>query len=73
MLNYEQITKEMTNKTPDEDQIRRIEKLREIYKEVAMAMCVHCKDGRHTRIAVTELQSSLHWAVKAIIFEFKED
>ena len=69
MLDYEQIAGEMTNKTPNAEQIKRIEELRLSYKNAALTITEMCKDGRFARIAITELQSSLHWAVKAIIFE----
>lgn len=68
-MNLEQLLKSMTNVTPNEEQIIRIEKVRESYKEVAMTLYENCKSNRNLSIAITELENSLMRAVKSICLE----
>jgi len=69
MFDLEKIQKSMTNIKPNEEQIKRIESLRESYKLAAEALGSLCNDSRELSIAVTNLEQSLMWAVKSIILE----
>lgn len=70
-MNTEKILESMTNIKPTEEQIVRIECLRDSFKNVVLALAQNCKDGRETALAVTNLENSLMWAVKGIVLEAK--
>lgn len=59
----------MTNQTPDEQQIERIERLREHYKQAASMIYVNCPKSRERSLALTDLEESLMWAVGSIVRE----
>lgn len=59
--------KSMTNITPSDDQIEAIEEIREYYKEVVIEIFALIPQSRERSIALTELETSLMWAVKAIV------
>lgn len=68
-MDVDKLIKGMTNQTPKKEQLERIENVRESYKNVIYMLNGNCKDSRYLLIAITELQSSLHWAVKSIVLE----
>jgi hypothetical protein len=59
----------MTNQTPDEEKIKRIEIIRESYKKTGEEILRNCPQSRHLSIAITCLEESLHRAVKSIALE----
>jgi hypothetical protein len=63
------IKKSMTNIKPNEEQIKRIEELRETYKSLAKQVNDTCKDSRYKSLAITSLEESLMWGVKSIVME----
>jgi hypothetical protein len=69
-MDLDRILKSMTNVTPDQDKIKRIEEITELYKNTATILNKNCKDSRELRIAITNLENSLMWAVKSIILEY---
>lgn len=67
----EELKISMTNHTPSEDQIKRIEEVRKLYKEAGVCILQNCPQSRNLSIAITALEDSLHRAVKSIILEDK--
>jgi hypothetical protein len=59
----------MTNQTPDEDQIERIERIRETFKRLSSLVYVNCPRSRERSLALTGLEESLMWAVASIARE----
>lgn len=68
-MDLEKLLKSMTNITPNQEQIERIENLRASYKDVANSLFRYCKNSRELSIAITNLEDSLMWAVKSIVLE----
>lgn len=72
MNKYEKLIKSLTNIKPSENKIKRIEILRDSYKNIASSLFKNCKGFDNTRecsIAITKLEESLMWAVKSIVLE----
>jgi tetrahydromethanopterin S-methyltransferase subunit B len=59
----------MTNKTPCQEKIERIEQVRDKYKKAAAAMVLNCCPGREFEVSVQMLETALMWAIKSIILE----
>ena len=59
----------MTNHKPDQSQVKKIERLRNAYKELGMTIINSTSNSRESSIAINELESSLAWAIKSIILE----
>ena len=59
----------MTNQTPDEDQIERIERMREIFRQAASMVYVNCPRSRERSLAITGLEDALMWTVASIARE----
>lgn len=59
----------MTNQSPDEEQIQRIERLRGTAKQLASMIYVNCPRSRERSLAVTGLEETLMWAVASIARE----
>lgn len=57
----------LTNKTPDEKQIKLIEYVREAAKVFGDSIVLNCPNGRNKNLAKTALEESIHRAVKSII------
>lgn len=72
IMRIEALETSMTNHTPNEDQVKRIEEIRKYYKEVGRQILNICPQSRNLSIAITTLEESLHRAVKSIILEDKE-
>lgn len=68
-MDLERLKKSMTNIKPDEAKIKRIEDVRNAYKAVADSLYCNCSDSRELSIAITNLETSLMYAVKSIILE----
>jgi hypothetical protein len=63
----------LTNHTPTPEQINRIERLREIAYVYGVAVVEDAPSSRAQAIALTKLEESVMWAVKAIVLEDQED
>lgn len=63
----------MTNHTPTESQIAKIEAVREAYKQVGAILIANVPASRERAVAITELETSLMWATKAIILNPDRD
>lgn len=50
----------------------RINEIREAYSAVKAAIEKNCPESRHRSVAITELETSAMWAVKAIVFNDPE-
>ena len=69
-MNIDETIKNMTNIKPkNEEQRQRIELVREAYHNVAKSLHRYTKNSREQSIAVTELETSLMWAIKSIVKE----
>jgi hypothetical protein len=68
-MDIDTIKKSMTNISPNKDQIKKIESLREHYKNLVDLVNVSCVDSRSKNIAMTDLENSLMWVVKCIVLE----
>lgn len=53
---------------PTEDGFARITKLREAYSEVQRVIDDVCPPSRQKSVAITELETSAMWAIKAVVF-----
>lgn len=69
IFNEDRLVKSMTNIRPSEDQIKRIEDLRESYKSIVLSLAGNCNNSRELNIATEKLEESLMWAVKSIVLE----
>lgn len=63
------LERSLTNITPDESQIQRIEDLRDDAKSLGRAIISYCPDSRERSLALTHLEDATMWAVKSIILE----
>lgn len=53
---------------PSVDGLVRITKLREAYSDVQRAINEFCPQSRQKSVAITELETSAMWAIKAVVF-----
>ena len=53
---------------PSEDGLKRITALREAYSVVQQSIKDNCVDSRQKSVAITELETSAMWAIKAVVF-----
>lgn len=53
---------------PSADGLVRITALREAFSVVKAAIEMQCPESRHRSLAMTELESTAMWAIKAIVF-----
>jgi hypothetical protein len=68
-MDLKEITRSMSNVTPNKKQIDRIEKLRECYKKCLIGLDKYGTNSTHLEEAAKQLQDSLMWAVKSIVLE----
>lgn len=68
-MNIDEIVRSMTNITPNEEQIKRIELIRKSFKDLIRFVDLHTVDSRYKSIAVTNLETSLMYFVKSIVLE----
>lgn len=68
-MDKEKLLRSMTNIKPNENQIKKIEDIRNYYKKVVDGLYQHCNNSRELSIAITKLEESLMWAVKSIVLE----
>lgn len=53
---------------PSEDGLAKITALREAYSTVQRAIEASCPASRQKSVAITELETSAMWAIKAVVF-----
>lgn len=63
------LERSLTNITPDESQIQRIEDMREDAKTLGRSIVAFCPDSRERSLALTHLEDATMWAVKSIVLE----
>lgn len=64
---YDRITRSLTNISPDAICVRAIEGLREMFKMTAAMIIGTSRPSREQSLALTHLEETTMWAVKAII------
>jgi hypothetical protein len=57
---------------PSTDGMSRITTLREAYSELQRVIDETCPHSRHKSVAITELETSAMWAIKAVVFNDPE-
>ena len=57
------------NHAPDNYQVARIEEIREMFKQCNDIVLSNAPQGRYRSLAITALEESCMWAVKAIVLE----
>jgi hypothetical protein len=53
---------------PSDDGMTRITAVSEGYSELKRILETNCPPSRHLSVAITELETSAMWAVKAVVF-----
>lgn len=53
---------------PSEDGMSRITNIREAYSRVKAVLETNCPPSRQLSVAITELETSAMWAIKAVVF-----
>lgn len=53
---------------PSDDGMVRITNVREAYSVLKKALEDNCPPSRHLSVAITELETSAMWAIKAVVF-----
>lgn len=66
---FARVERSMTNITPGAAQVKRIEGLREVFKDAAWNVIESTDISREQSLALTHLEDALMWAVKAIVLE----
>ena len=57
---------------PSPDGLTRINKLREVFSEVEKVIREVCPESRHKSVAITNLETTAMWAIKAVVFNDKD-
>lgn len=57
----------MTHKTPNKEQLKSIEQLREAYKDLVDHIFMYCPINEKSKKSLEGLEDSLMWAIKSII------
>jgi hypothetical protein len=53
---------------PSEDGLARITVLREKFSELERIIETLCPESRHRSVAITQLETTAMWAIKAVVF-----
>ena len=53
---------------PSEDGLAKINAIREGYSDLKKLLEEECPPSRHLSVAITELETSAMWAIKAVVF-----
>ena len=62
-----EIQDSMTNHTPDQNAINRIETIRKGYKALVVDICYNSSESEQQKEGIKKLEESLMWVVKGII------
>lgn len=57
---------------PSENGMAKINKIREGYSSLLQLIEIACPPSRHRSVAITELETSAMWAIKAVVFNDPE-
>lgn len=57
----------LTNITPTDDEIVQIEKIRDLARILGSSICLDIAPSRERSLAITHLEETVMWAVKAIL------
>lgn len=57
---------------PSDDGLARITKLREAFSAVERLINETCPSSRHKAVAITNLETTAMWAIKAVVFNDSE-
>lgn len=68
-LLFNRLAKSLTNITPSDEQIERIESVRAAGKVLALEICKNTRPSREQSLAATHLEETVMWAVKSIVLE----
>lgn len=63
------LNRSLTNHTPTPEQVNRIELLRDVAQAFGVAVIENTPESREQSLAITNLEESLMWAIKAIVLE----
>ena len=66
---YTRVARSLTNVTPTENGIARIEHVRETAKMLLSDIAHRCPSSRERSLALTHLEETVMWAVKSIVLE----
>lgn len=53
---------------PSDDGMDRINQLREAFSNLERLIVSTCPDSRHKSVAITNLETTAMWAIKAVVF-----
>ena len=62
------IDKPFAYHAPSTEGLEKITKLREAYSVISKLIEEECPVSRHRSVAITELETSAMWAIKAVVF-----
>ena len=68
MIGASMIDKPFAYHKPSEDGFRKITALREAFSVVKKEIEAQCPESRQRSVAITELETSAMWAIKAVVF-----
>ena len=63
------LNRSLSNQTPTPEQVNRIELIRDVAQALGVAIIESTPEGREQGTAITRLEESVMWAVKAIVLE----
>lgn len=66
---FNELARSLTNVTPTQEQVERIEHIRAAAKVLGLEMCKLAPDSRARSLALTHLEDATMWAVKSIVLE----
>lgn len=66
---YGRVARSMTNHTPSDEAIDKIENLRAQAKAFAYELIISVEPSRERSLALTHLEDAVMWGVKAIVLE----
>jgi hypothetical protein len=64
-----EIQDSMTNHTPDQNAINRIETIRKGYKSLIVDICYNSPESEQQKEGIKRLEESLMWVVKSIVLD----
>jgi hypothetical protein len=65
----ESLKRSLTNITPGQEQIERIEALRAVAIELGQSIIDSCPESRERSLGLTHLEDAVMWSVKSIVLE----
>lgn len=65
----EALARSLTNQTPTAEQVERIEAIRTAARDLGAEVLERCPFSRERSLALTHLEETTMWAVKAVVLE----